>query len=68
MCVRQLRCLVDSVIVVRHPQLATDSEVKRCAYSCSKWPIGFLRNCDTVPQVAEHCEPGNAMAVYSFSL
>lgn len=65
----QLHCLVDSVIAVRHPQLATDSEVvKRCTYICSKWPIGFLRNGDIVPHVVEYREPGNAMAAYSFTL
>jgi hypothetical protein len=65
----QLHCLVDSVIVVRNPQLATDSEVvKRCTYSCSKWPIGFLRNGDIVPHVVEHYECGNAIAAHTFSL
>lgn len=64
----QLHCLVDSVSAVRHPQLATDSEVvKICTYICSKWPIGFLRNGDIVPHMVEHCEPGNAVATYSFS-
>ena len=65
---RQL-CLVDSVIVVKHPQLASGSEVvKRCTYNCSLWTLGFLRNGDTVPHMVDHCEPGNAMAAYSFSL
>jgi hypothetical protein len=60
----QLHCLVDSVIVVRHPQLAADSEVvKRCTYDCSKWPIGFLRNCDIVPRVVEDYERDNAIRI-----
>jgi hypothetical protein len=64
-----ISCIADSVIVVRHPQLATDSEVvKRCTYNCSKWPIGFLRNGDIVPHVVEHYERGNAIAAYAFSL
>jgi hypothetical protein len=65
----QLLGLVDSVIVVRQLQLVTDSKVVKCCIcGRSKWPFGFLGNGDTVCHVGEHCEPGNTMAAYLFSL